>query len=101
MKVEYFENLLDLNFIREQLRELQRNSFAFQNRKLTSNLDAMINSARSKAFKSAGEAAEYETKSSKGLRAWKLRNLKAAAEFLTLRASKNYRLSYRTTDRVT
>ena len=41
----------------------------------------MINSVRSRAFKSAREAAEYETESSKGLRAWKLRNLKAAAEF--------------------
>ena len=90
LKVEHFENLLDLNFTREQLRELQRTSFAFQNRKLTSSLDAMINSPRSKAFKSAGEAAEYETESSKGLRAWKLRNLKAAAEFLTLSDSKNY-----------
>ena len=99
LKVEHFENLLDLNFTWEQLRELQRTSFAFQNRKLTSNLDAMINSARSRAFKSAGEAAEYETESSKGLRAWKLRKLKAAAEFLTLSASKNDRLSYRTTSR--
>ena len=59
----------------------------------------MINNARSRAFKSAGEAAKYETESCKGLRAWKLRNLKAAAEFLTLSASKNYRLSYRTTSR--
>ena len=76
------------------MRELQRTSFAFQNRKITSNLDAILDSARTRAFKFAREVAEYEIESSKGLRAWKFKKLKAAAEFLTQRASNNYRLSY-------
>ena len=99
MKVEHFENLLDLNFSREQFRELQRTSYAFKNKKLFRNLDAIVTKAKIRAFEAAGSAAKYETEATKGLKAWKLSNLTAAVGFLINRAAISGRLALRPTNR--
>ena len=59
-------------------------------------MKAMVICVTSGAFKSAGKAPQYEIE---GLRAWKLKYLKAAVVFLTRRASKTNRLSLGTPSR--
>ena len=99
LRVEHFENFLDLNFTREQLRELQRTPCLFQNIKLTRNFDANVTKARTRALNAAGEAAKYETEAKKGMKASKLKHLNPAVEFLTHRVAMSRRLAYRPTSR--
>ena len=59
----------------------------------------MVTKARIRALNAAGEAAKYETEAKKGMKAWKLKHLKPAVQFLTHRAAMSSRLAYRPTSR--
>ena len=59
----------------------------------------MVIKARTRAYEAAGSATKYETEATKGMKAWKLTDLKAAVEFLIKRASLSCRLAFRPTSR--
>ena len=55
----------------------------------------MVTKARTRTLNAAGEAAKYEREAKKGMKAWKLKHLKPAVQFLTHRAAMSSRLANR------